>query len=151
MATTGPAPRGALRDPVAYLEGRWLLERDVVDERTGAVGRFLGEAAFVRDRSGALAYSEDGELLLPGYRGRASRAYRYVAAGERVALVEFADGRPFHVAALSTEGFATRHRCGEDDYLGCYLLGSERRWSLDWEVRGPAKSLRIDSSFERLD
>ncbi len=145
-----PVGTGRIHAPLDYLEGRWELSRVIADERRATRGRFRGSASFERTELGLLAYTESGELELPGHRGRATRSYRYLPDGAHRFRVEFADGRAFHDGELSPAGFETEHRCGSDRYAGRYVLGSKRRWSLSWRITGPAKSLHIESVFERV-
>ncbi|MDA8291777.1 MAG: DUF6314 family protein [Actinomycetota bacterium] len=145
----GLAAGRAVPEPLEYLAGAWELDRVVADELAGVEGRFVGSATFERVGATSLVYREAGELELPGYRGRATRSYRYVADEGRRVRVEFEDGRDFHDAELLVEGFATVHLCGGDRYEGRYALVSDRCWTLEWRVTGPATSLRLLSRFDR--
>lgn len=144
------APVCTLLDPITYLAGAWRLRRDIVDERTGERGRFDGVAMFSAEAHGALCYREEGDLAWPTYRGPAGRSLRYVGDGPGRARVAFADGRPFHVLELRPAGFDAVHTCGEDRYVGRFTLLSGDQWSATWRVAGPAKSLVLASSYERL-
>jgi hypothetical protein len=136
-------------DPIRYLEGAWLLERELLDERTGATGTFTGTAVFTERSPGVLSYREAGELVWPGYRGPAERSLGFEqGAGTRLHVL-FADGRPFHDLELLGEGFDAEHLCKDDRYLGRFVLSSPTRWTARWRVTGPAKSLVLASRYER--
>ncbi|MCU1495087.1 MAG: hypothetical protein JWO62_2851 [Acidimicrobiaceae bacterium] len=136
-------------DPIVYLAGTWQLERELLDERTGAHGTFEGVASFTPVAEEALDYQEKGELVWPTHRGTASRYLSYVRDTRERASVLFVDGRAFHLLELRTDGFQAVHVCGEDRYLGDFTLVSEAAWSAVWRVSGPQKALVLRSIYRR--
>jgi Family of unknown function (DUF6314) len=63
-----------------FLTGRWQIVRRILDRRRNARGHLDGTASFV-SRDGGLWYEEAGQLILGGYRGDASRIYRFETYG----------------------------------------------------------------------
>jgi hypothetical protein len=122
----------------AELTGRWTVERRVRDLLTGASGRFDGVATITPDGR----WVEEGTLEFGAYRGPARRELR-IAGGE----VRFADGRPFH--PLDLTGRPVEHLCGEDRYTGEYRLRGPDALEIAWDVTGPRKRQRIESSYRR--
>jgi hypothetical protein len=122
----------------AELTGRWTIERRVRDLQAGASGRFQGIATITPDGR----WVEEGVLELGPYRGPARRELRIV--GDEV---QFADGRPFHPLDLS--GAPVEHVCGDDRYVGRFRRLSADALDVVWEVTGPHKQQRIDTSYRR--
>jgi len=122
----------------AELTGRWTVERRVRDLLTGASGRFAGVATITPDGR----WVEEGTLEFGAYRGPARRELR-IAGGE----IRFADGRPFHPLDLS--GRPVEHICGDDRYTGHYRLRDPDVLEVAWDVTGPHKHQRIESSYRR--
>jgi hypothetical protein len=105
-----------------------------VDLETGRAGTFRGTATITRDQ-----WTERGRLTFGAYDGPATRHLKL--NGDNVA---FADGRPFH-----TLGPRAEHRCGEDVYEAEYRVLSPDAFDVLWTVIGPAKRLRLASSYRR--
>ena len=122
----------------AELTGRWTVERHVRDLLTGDCGRFEGVATITPDGR----WIEEGTLSFGAYRGPARRELR-IAGGE----VRFADGRLFH--PLDLTGRTVEHRCGEDRYTGAYRLRGRDALEIAWDVIGPHKHQRIETSYRR--
>ena len=122
----------------AELIGRWSIERRVRDLRTGASGRFHGIATITPDGR----WVEEGALDFGPHHGPARRELRIVDRE-----VRFADGRPFH--PLDLTGAPVEHLCGEDRYLGRFRLLGPDALDVVWEVTGPHKHQRIDTSYRR--
>jgi hypothetical protein len=122
----------------AELTGRWTIERRVRDLRAGTSGRFVGIATITPDGR----WVEEGTLDFGPYRGPARRELRIVG-GE----VRFADGRPFH--PLDLTGAPVEHLCGDDRYLGRFRRLGPDALDVVWEVTGPRKQQRIDTSYRR--
>lgn len=134
-------------DPVAYLTGRWTLDRRITDLSAGQSGTFTGTGEF-RPTDDGLAYAERGELRLGPHVGPAWRAYTYRRAGDGL-RVEFDDGRFFHDLDLRTGVWTVTHPCRADAYAGEFRVLSPDRWTQDWRVTGPAKGLRLVTTFTR--
>jgi hypothetical protein len=124
---------------LADLIGRWAVERQVADLRSGARGRFEGVAVFEPDGR----WLEEGTLELGGYRGPARRELR-IADG----IVRFAHGRPFH--PLDLDGHPVEHLCGADRYSGRYRFLDPDALEVVWSVSGPEKEQRITSVYRRI-
>ncbi|MBZ4318523.1 DUF6314 family protein [Streptomyces huiliensis] len=147
MSSTAPAPTtppGAphpVPDTLAYLAGRWTVDRVLRDLAGGLEGTFRGTAAFRPDAAGAtrLLHVEDGELTWGGTTGRAGRTLLLDGRPDGTADVAFADGRPFHDLDLRTGHWAVRHPCGRDRYEGTFTVVSADEWRLAWRTTGPAK------------
>ena len=122
----------------AELTGRWTIERRVRDLRLGTSGRFRGSATITPDGR----WVEEGALDFGPYHGPARRELRIVG-GE----VRFADGRPFH--PLDLTGAPVEHVCGEDRYVGRFHLHGQDALDVVWEVTGPHKHQRIETSYRR--
>ncbi|HEY3505496.1 MAG TPA: DUF6314 family protein [Actinocatenispora sp.] len=134
-------------DPVAYLTGRWTLDRRITDLASGRSGTFVGTAEFLPSADG-LAYAERGELRFGPHAGPAWRAYTYRRVGDGL-RVEFDDGRFFHDLDLRTGVWTVTHPCRADAYVGEFRVVSGDRWTQDWRVTGPAKELRLVTTFTR--
>ncbi|GAA4211087.1 DUF6314 family protein [Actinocatenispora rupis] len=134
-------------DPIAYLTGRWTLDRHITDLSTGGTGTFTGIGEF-RPDGPDLAYSERGELRFGGHVGPAWRALTYRASGDGL-RVEFDDGRHFHDLDLRTGTWTVTHPCRADAYAGEFRVTSADHWVQDWRVTGPAKDLRLHTTFTR--
>lgn len=132
-------------DVLAFLEGRWLIEREIDDgDRRGG---FRGLATFTRDRDG-LVWDEVGELELGTYVGPARRRLRVDRAAD-VWEVSFDDGRPFHALDLSSGHWEASHDCHADRYDGTFDVTAPDALDIAWRVRGPAKDQRIVSRYRR--
>src|SRR3712207_71090 len=93
-------------DLASFLVGPWCVVRRIADQRSGAIGRFKGGAAFTPVPAG-LRYDEWGTLAHGPIQGEATQTY-WFALGRHPAIadVRFGDGRPFHTLDLSS-GIAT--------------------------------------------
>ena len=137
-------------DTLAFVRGRWQLDRVFTDHRTGADGRFTGHALVAPappGQPGEWCYTEDGELRFAAHTGPASRRLRYQGLPDGTVAVRFADGRPFYVLDLRTGQAQAEHACGPDHYLLSHRVLGADRLEEEWRVRGPAKDYR---AFTRL-
>lgn len=142
----------AVADLLAYLEGRWSVERTVEDRAGGGRGRFLGELRCTRgDGPGLLTMHEDGELDWAGVRRRAFRTTRLVVAGDDpgIGYVTFDDGRHFHDLDLRSGRWDAAHPCAPDAYRGTFVVHGPDRWAYGWLVTGPKKDLRLATELDR--
>lgn len=129
---------------LAYLEGRWRLERRIEDRRAGIVGRFDGTCDWVPDGQG-LRQVEEGVLQYgTAAPMRASRVYLWRAEEDGLAVL-FEDGRPFH--RLGADRVADRHHCPPDIYDVRYDFGDWPQWMQEWTVTGPRKDATLTSRF----
>ncbi len=135
--------------PAEAFEGTWQVERRIEDRQIGQTGRFVGQAVFEPEGSGALRYAEEGWLYLGATAPmRASRVYLWQFGAEGVA-VRFADGRPFHSFVPFGAGAGTDHPCGEDLYRVLYDFRDWPLWWTDWEVTGPRKDYAMKTRYDR--
>ncbi|HET8755435.1 MAG TPA: DUF6314 family protein [Solirubrobacteraceae bacterium] len=125
---------------IAYLAGRWTVQRRLTDLQTGVEGVFEGVAEIAPDGT----WTETGRLRFGAYDGAARRVLRLVDGA-----VEFADGRPFHALDLSTGAWAVEHSCGEDRYVGEYAVVGPGELRIVWFVRGPRKRQHIETRYRR--
>ena len=137
-------------DLLDFLLGSWALDRRLVDGRLGAEGRFEGVARFTPEGPGAAAYREEGTVRFLDHVGAAHRDLRCTAVAEGSVAFSFPDGRAFHLLELRPEGYEAEHRCGEDRYLGRFLLLDEGEWRATWRVEGPRKSLLLEGAYRRV-
>ncbi|MCV2868356.1 DUF6314 family protein [Defluviimonas sp. WL0002] len=125
-------------------EGRWQVERDIVDRRADLRGRFEGTATFA-PAGDHLRYSEEGCLAFGASPPvKAERQYLWSEQDGRI-LVAFADGRPFHDFAPDDPGAS--HFCAPDDYVVRYDFTNWPDWSAEWTVRGPRKDYTMTSRY----
>lgn len=135
-------------DAIAYLAGRWRLDRGLTDARAGQTGTFTGFGEFV-PVPGGLDYTERGELTFGPHRGPAWRRLRYRGDGALV-RVEFDDGRFFHDLDLRGGIWSVTHPCRADGYAGEFRVTSADSFVQDWTVTGPAKDLHLLTTFDRV-
>ncbi|MFF2851377.1 DUF6314 family protein [Streptomyces sp. NPDC058001] len=151
-------------DVLAYLGGRWRVERVVRDLAGGAEGRFTGTTDFrplepaATDTPGALTgatvrgllHHESGTFVWQGVARPAERTLRFLPGEPSgTARVEFADGRPFHDLDLRTGHWVADHPCVADLYRGVFTVDGDDDWRTEWRVRGPAKDLVLSTVYRR--
>ncbi len=143
-------------DVAAFLRGTWVIDRDIVDSRGGALGAFAGTAEFTPDGD-LWSWVEAGELQWATDSHQAAvmqRAGRRLLVAVRpdvpcVVDVAFDDGRFFHRADLSSGSDTFVHGCAPDTYYGSWTVVSPDRFRLTWDVDGPAKQITIRSTYSR--
>ncbi|MBG0856645.1 hypothetical protein I2W78_33490 [Streptomyces spinoverrucosus] len=144
-------------DVLAYLAGRWRVERSVRDLASGDEGRFEGTTVFgpLEGDSGllecgGLLHEESGSFVWQGVARPAERTLRYLPGpAHGTARVRFADGRPFHDLDLTTGRHLTDHPCSADLYRGEFTVRDADHWRTVWRVRGPAKDLVLTTDYAR--
>ncbi|MER6691826.1 DUF6314 family protein [Streptomyces minutiscleroticus] len=138
-------------DVLAYLAGRWRVERTVRDLATGDEGRFTGTTAFTPLDGGGLLHHESGTFVWRGVPRPAERTLRFLPGGTAGrADVRFADGRPFHDLDLTTGRHVADHPCAADLYRGEFTALDADRWRTVWRVGGPAKDLLLTTDYARV-
>lgn len=137
-------------DLPGYFGGRWLMERDILTASGQWWGSFTGEARFTEE-SGVLVYREQGELVMGGHRGPASRCLHYRLNGPGRARVFFDYGDFFHDLDVRTGHGVARHPCSDDLYRGEYVVGDPGHWWQVWDVSGPTKNHRLVTAYHRDD
>jgi len=131
-------------EPSALL-GSWSLSR-TIDDR-------WGDETSTVDGTSELAMLEDGRIRW-SERGVLHRATGDVPV-QRVLFVErrddgwfvtFDDGRDFHPW---TPGSEVVHPCAPDTYRGRVDVLGDDRWTVRWDVAGPAKDYTMTSTLTR--
>jgi len=137
-------------DTLAFLRGRWRLERRLDDHRSGVRGTFTGEAEFAAtDDPVLLRYMERGELRFGGHAGPARRALLLRELPDGAAEVRFADGREFYVLDLRSGRWTARHGCGADEYVVSFLVRTAGWLEERWHVTGPRKAYETVTTLRR--
>ncbi|VXC51112.1 DUF6314 family protein [Nocardioides sp. AX2bis] len=129
------------------LLGRWSLEREIEDRYAAARLRVTGTAVLEQVDGGRVRWHEEGLLERPGSAPAAVHRTLLVvpdAAGSW--QVTFDDGRPFHPWS---PGLAVDHPCADDLYRGVVDIQDRGRWTVTWQVRGPAKDHTITTAYAR--
>jgi Family of unknown function (DUF6314) len=145
-------PRGTMPvpDTLAFLRGRWRLERRLDDHRAGVCGTFTGEAEFAAtDDPAMLRYTERGELRFGGHTGPARRALVLWALPDGTADVRFADGGEFYVLDLRSGQWTARHGCGADEYVVSYQVIAAGWLEERWHAFGPSKAYETVTTLRR--
>ena len=146
--------RGAIPvpDTLAFLRGRWRLERRLVDHRSGICGTFTGEAEFAGTADpSVLRYAERGELRFGGHAGPAGRTLVCHGCPGGAVDVRFADGRAFYRLDLGRGRWRARHPCDEDRYVVTYRVLAADLLEEHWQVLGPQKAYDSITALRRLD
>jgi Family of unknown function (DUF6314) len=149
---TPPRATIPVPDTLAFLRGRWRLERRLDDRRSGVSGTFTGYAEFAAtDDPAVLHHVERGELRFGDHVGPATR--RLVCLGRPGGTVDvrFADGRDFYVLDLRSGQWVARHRCAEDTYVVRYLVRAAGWLEERWLVTGPRKGYETVATLRRID
>ncbi|MFE7973432.1 DUF6314 family protein [Streptomyces shenzhenensis] len=137
-------------DVLAYLAGRWHVERTVRDLAGGAEGRFAGTTVFSPLAGGGLLHEESGTFTWQGVSRPAERTLRFLpGAVAGTADVRFADGRPFHDLDLASGRHVADHPCVADLYRGEFTVRDADHWRTVWRVGGPAKDLLLVTDYGR--
>lgn len=130
------------------LLGRWRLEREVEDRYASARLRVTGTALLEALADGRVRWHEEGTLERPGSAPAAvHRTLLVVRDDQGCWQVTFDDGRPFHPWAPGVE---VDHPCVDDLYRGVvdvHDLHDAARWTVTWQVRGPAKDHTITTAY----
>ncbi|MBC7270192.1 MAG: hypothetical protein H5T76_16045 [Streptomyces sp.] len=137
-------------DAMAYLAGRWRVERSVRDLATGDEGRFTGTTDFRHLDGPGLLHHESGTFVWRGVARPAERTLRFLPGpAPGTADVRFADGRAFHDLDLTTGRHIADHPCSADLYRGEFTVRDRDHWRTVWRVRGPAKDLVLSTDYTR--
>jgi Family of unknown function (DUF6314) len=141
----------AVPDTLAFLRGRWRLERRLADHRSGTCGWFAGDAEFAGTADpGVLRYVERGELRFGGHTSPAGRTLICVGRPDGGVDVRFADGREFHRLDLGSGRWQAQHACGPDRYAVSYRVLAPDLLEEDWRVTGPRKAYDSATVLRRL-
>jgi len=138
-------------DTLAFLRGRWRLERRLDDHRSGVCGTFTGEAEFAAtDDPAVLRYEERGELRFGGHAGPARRALLLRELPDGAVEVQFADGREFYRLDLGPGCCRAEHLCGRDRYTAMFRVLARDLLEEHWHVLGPRKAYDSVTTLRRL-
>ncbi|MHB9754883.1 DUF6314 family protein [Streptomyces sp. BYX5S] len=134
-------------DVLAFLAGRWRVERTVRDLAEDLTGVFRGTTVFTAD-GGGLVHFESGTFEWRGVVRPAERTLLYGPGEEAgTAVVRFADGRFFHGLDLRAGRHVADHPCSADLYRGEFTVYGDDRWRSVWRVKGPAKDLVLTTDY----
>lgn len=137
-----------------FLHGQWKLDRSLNDH-----GRMRGMASFLplSEDPVTLLYREDGEhISQDGVSYSFFREYTY-CLNQTFLEVYFSHdkkrGKFFHrliFSESSNECLATgEHSCGQDIYAATYQFFFPDRFTLQYDIFGPKKNLKIQTLFQR--
>ncbi|MFR9729811.1 DUF6314 family protein [Saccharopolyspora sp. MS10] len=143
---TEPHP---VADLAEFFAGRWVLRRDIVDDRGARLGGFAGESEFTARDGDLVVYQERGELVLGSHRGEARRTLHYRLAEAGRASVHFDHGGFFHDLDLRSGRWLVEHPCRADLYRGEFEVSGPDSWWQRWRVSGPAKAHILTTAFTR--
>lgn len=128
------------------LLGSWSLDRRIEDRRSGELLHVTGTAVLEQVGAGEVRWQEEGQLeRADGHRAPVSRELRVLRDGEAW-TVHLPYGAPFHRWEVDAP---LTHLCGRDVYRGRMERPSALRWSVTWQVTGPAKDYRSVSVLSR--
>lgn len=132
-------------DPAEFA-GTWTIDRDLSDRHAGRTGRFAGRLSVVPDRAG-YAWLESGTLTW-GERETPAERQLGLRPVDGTWWVCFSDDRLFHPWRFGEE---VVHPCAADLYRGRldYNPAAPGRFTISWEVTGPAKRQLIVSRMTR--
>jgi len=127
--------------------GFWDITRRIEDRRAGQSGHLSGTARFSHRPGGDLAYVEQGLLVYgAGPAMTAERRQIWRASPDGIA-VHFDDGRFFHAFVPSGGRAEAAHDCPPDRYRVAYDFRRWPHWQSVWEVSGPRKAYRMETSY----
>jgi hypothetical protein len=156
-------------DTLGFAAGHWHIERVLTDHRSGAEGRFTGQAVLAGatgdpgdpggtggtggtgepDAEASLLYLETGELRFGTHTGPATRSLRYQGLPDGTVDVRFADGHLFYRLDLRSGRCTAVHQCRADRYEITYLVLGEDVMEERWRVTGPAKDYQAAATLIR--
>jgi hypothetical protein len=147
--STGCAPH----DTLAFLLGRWSVERAIRDHRDSVDGAFHGVASLVGRADlgigGGAHYEEAGEMTLGSHRAPACRALDYEPLHDGSVLLRFSDGRPFVELDLRSGHCSVVHDCGADRYRIDFCVLAADLVQERWRVLGPRKDYEAVTTLTR--
>ncbi|MRK00925.1 hypothetical protein GEV27_05260 [Aeromicrobium sp. S22] len=127
------------------LIGAWTMSRTIDDRLKAEQSTVEGTTELALGADGRVRWSEQGSL----------RTGELVLAVSRVLFVElrdgewfvtFEDGRDFHPWAPGDE---VVHPCAADTYVGRVEVVDPDRWTVRWDVTGPAKDYTMRTTLTR--
>ncbi|HLH64377.1 MAG TPA: DUF6314 family protein [Solirubrobacteraceae bacterium] len=151
-----------IEDTLAYLTGRWAIERRLVDHRADRCGRLDGiaeislteQAARPIPATGAgsrrARYEERGRLRLGSVCMRAGRELAILDTDAGAVVLRFMDGREFITLDLRPGAWEAVHGCAADRYELRFEVRSPGTLVEDWRVRGSVKDYEARTVWRRL-
>lgn len=133
-----------LTDPLS-LEGRWEFDRRIDDRLAGEHGTVTGTAEFVNESDGRVRWTERGIMAWQARNVPVSRTL-FLELRDDGWFVTFEDRRDFH---RWIPGEVVDHPCNADLYRGLVAATQTDRWTMTWEVRGPAKDYTMVTDLVR--
>lgn len=131
-------------DPVELI-GAWNLSRIIVDRKLDERSTVAGLTTLAHMDDGRISWMETGTLTRHGTELPVSRSL-YLEHRAGGWFVTFEDGRDFHPWE---PGHAVEHACAPDTYVGTVQRLDLDRWSVEWQVTGPAKDYTMTSILTR--
>lgn len=140
------------------LTGTWELHRTIDDRVAGATGAVAGVTEIEIEDTDRLRWSESGVMDWQGRKVPITRVLHLVRRPvpdhptARAWFVLFDDGRDFHPWVT---GERVEHPCGADLYRGRIDVevvveeSGTQRWTVEWDVTGPAKDYTLHSVLRR--
>jgi hypothetical protein len=134
-----------LADPHA-LVGTWRLSRVIDDRLAGAQSLIDGVLSLTVVTPDRIRWEEQGQWHQPTGDVAVHRGL-WLVRGERTDAwwVRFEDERGFHPWL---PGEAVVHPCAADTYRGV-VRGTPERWTVEWDVTGPAKDYSMSTELTR--
>jgi hypothetical protein len=137
-----------IADTLAFLLGRWSIDRVIHDRRTSSTVNFHGTAE-VDPVPGGASYMELGQVATDGHTGPARRRLSFSQRDDGTVRVDFQDGRPFLDLDLSTGHAQATHPCRADTYeMSFQVLGPDELLER-WRVTGPEKDYGAETVWRR--
>ncbi len=126
------------------LGGSWRLSRVIEDRLTQTRSRVDGHLTLTVVSPGRIGWQERARWHRPDGEVDVRRALWLVRLDDAPTWwVRFEDGRDFHLWA---PGERVVHPCGADTYRGV-VSGTPNRWTVEWDVTGPAKDYRMTTEL----
>jgi hypothetical protein len=140
--STGSA---SLADPTSLL-GEWRLSRVIDDRLAGEQSLVSGMLSLTAVSPDRIRWAEQGHWHQPAGDVAVCRGLWLVRdEGSQGWWVRFEDERDFHPWL---PGEAVVHPCAPDTYRGV-VDGTPERWTVEWEVTGPAKDYSMSTELTR--
>ncbi|MET0449396.1 MAG: DUF6314 family protein [Aeromicrobium sp.] len=133
-------------EPTSLL-GTWSMDRTIDDRLAGEASTVEGTSELVLEDDGRVRWTERGTLRRGDLEIPVSRVL-LVEQRESGWWVTFDDGRDFHPWAPGDE---VVHPCVADTYVGRIEVQDADRWTVLWQVSGPAKDYTMSSTLTRAD
>jgi hypothetical protein len=134
----------AVLDPLSLL-GTWTMARTIDDRQAGERSTVDGTTELEMQGDGRVRWTERGTFRRPAGDIPVSRVL-FVEPRETGWFVTFDDGRDFHPWAPGDE---VVHPCVADTYTGRIEPHGPARWTVRWDVTGPAKDYTMITELTR--